>query len=214
MWMVDRCVTLRGWSADHGVSAGHADCCSSHLGHDTPCFLYQSSEVFDGAIWQNRPEKWCNNWILHHNNMPHRTSFTEQQFLANYIPAMPKRRYSPGLAACDFWLLPNLRIALSDCFLLIQEVEQNVITCLTSMPDEDFQRCFQQWQEHRSGRTVPQGWLDYVLYVSFLLTVMPSSGNFLILLHVCLCVCVCVCVCVCMRVWERERFFCGFRNFA
>jgi hypothetical protein len=51
--------------------------------------LYQSSEVFEGAIWQNRPEKWSNNWILLYNNMPHHTTFTVQQFLANYIPAMP-----------------------------------------------------------------------------------------------------------------------------
>jgi hypothetical protein len=71
------------------VSAGHADCCSWHLGHNAPCFFYKSSEAFQGAFWQNRPEKWSINWILQHDNMPHYTFFTVQQFLENYIPAVP-----------------------------------------------------------------------------------------------------------------------------
>jgi len=56
------------------------------------------------------------------------------------------------------------------------------------MPEKDFQRCFQQWQEHRSRRAVPQGWLVYVLYVSFWLPVMSSSGKFwFCYMYVCVC---------------------------
>jgi hypothetical protein len=42
------------------------------------------------AIQHSRPEKWGNNQILHHENMPCHTSLTVQQFLVkNQIPATP-----------------------------------------------------------------------------------------------------------------------------
>ena len=45
------------------------------------------------AIQHSRPEKWGNNWILHHENTPCHTSLTVQQFLVkNQIPATPNHQ--------------------------------------------------------------------------------------------------------------------------
>jgi len=57
-------------------------------------------------------------------------------------------------------------------------------------------------------KAVPQGWLGYVLCVSFLLPVMPISGNFLIpppSLSLSVCVCARVCACVRVRVCVSEH---------
>lgn len=37
---------------------------------------------FHEVVRRKRPAKWCNNWLLHHDNMPAHTVLKVQQFLA------------------------------------------------------------------------------------------------------------------------------------
>lgn len=49
-------------------------------------------------------------WVLHHNNVPAHSSQLNQQFLMKYgFKQLHQPPYSPDLAACDFWLFPELK---------------------------------------------------------------------------------------------------------
>jgi hypothetical protein len=62
------------------------------------------------SVRRKRPQKWKNDWALHHNNAPSHTAMAVQQFLAqNNIPIVPHPPYSPDLAPSDFWLFPTLK---------------------------------------------------------------------------------------------------------
>ena len=57
------------------------------------------------GIRRKRPDKWKNNWFLHHDNAPAHTSLVFRQFLTSrYITLIPPSPYSPDLASCDLFL--------------------------------------------------------------------------------------------------------------
>ena len=68
------------------------------------------------AIRLKRQELWANNsWLLHHDNASSHTALVlRDHFVKNstYIVLQPP--YSPDLASCDFWLLPNLKTPLRE----------------------------------------------------------------------------------------------------
>jgi hypothetical protein len=56
--------------------------------------------------------------------------------------------YSLDLSLCDFWLF--LRCKRNDerkWFYMIENIISNMTHCLQVISKEDFQKCFQQWQE-------------------------------------------------------------------
>jgi hypothetical protein len=66
------------------------------------------------SVRRKRPQKWKNDWALHHDNAPSHTAMAVKQFLAkNNIPIVPHLPYSPDLALSDFWLFPPLKTGLS-----------------------------------------------------------------------------------------------------
>jgi transposase len=88
-------------------------------------------------------------WLLHHNNAPAHTALSIQEFLAKKkIPVVPHPPYSPDLAPCDFFFFPRIKMKLkgrrSDH---IDTIKMNTTRELNMLSREDFQRCFQKWQE-------------------------------------------------------------------
>jgi hypothetical protein len=52
--------------------------------------------------------------------------------------------YLPDLTPCDFWLFPKLKTALKGHrFSDIADIQGHVTTILHSIPEEEFQKCFE-----------------------------------------------------------------------
>jgi hypothetical protein len=55
--------------------------------------------------------------------------------------------YSPDVAPCDFWLFPELKIALKGHrFYDISDIQCHVLKELNTIPGDQFQECFEQWK--------------------------------------------------------------------
>jgi hypothetical protein len=102
------------------------------------------------AVWRKRPDLWASrNWQLHHDNAPAHSSHLIQSFLAKHgIPVVPQAPYSPNMAPCDFWFFLKLKRPLKGFHFDSRKViMQNATKELRSLPEEAFQKCFQQWKE-------------------------------------------------------------------
>jgi hypothetical protein len=102
-----------------------------------------ANTILTEELWDAR------NWQLHHDNAPPHSSHMVQGFLAkNGIPQVRQAHYSPDMAPCDFWLFLRLKAPLKDsCFDSREDIMQNATKELRSLPEEAFQKCFQQWKE-------------------------------------------------------------------
>ena len=100
-------------------------------------------------------------WLLHHDNAPAHASQLVQQFLAKHrIVQVCQPPYSPDLAPCDFFLFPKVKFALKGSrFDDVDTIKMNATQQLNNVTEEDFQRCFQQWQERWRKCIVSEG--DY-----------------------------------------------------
>jgi len=64
------------------------------------------------------------------------------------IPLVRQAPYSPDIAPCDFWLFPKLKIPLKGKrFESREDIMRNATDLLNIIPQEAFQKCFQQWQD-------------------------------------------------------------------
>jgi len=63
-----------------------------------------------------RPELWeGRRWILHHDNAPARSALIMREFLArNSITVLKHPPYSPDLAPCDFFVVPQMQIGAAE----------------------------------------------------------------------------------------------------
>jgi transposase len=86
---------------------------------------------------------------LHHDNAPAHSSHLIQSFLAEHgIPVVRQAPYSPDMAPCDFWLFSKLkRLLKGSRFDSREDIMRNATNELRSLPEEIFQKCFQQWKE-------------------------------------------------------------------
>jgi len=66
------------------------------------------------GVRRKRPELWANgDWHLHHDNAPTNLTAPLQAFLAKHrITQVCQPPYNPGLAPCNFWLFPQLKLTL------------------------------------------------------------------------------------------------------
>ena len=96
-------------------------------------------------------------WQLHHDNAPAHSLHLIQGFLAKHnIPLIRQALCSPDMASCDFWLFPKLKMLLKGTqFKSREDIMRNAIAQLYKIPQEVFQKCFQQWQDR---------WKKCVLY--------------------------------------------------
>jgi hypothetical protein len=76
----------------------------------------------------------------------------QRKFLAKKsITKLDHPPYSPDLAPCDFWLLPEIKIALKGHrYDDISNIQHNVVNELKTIPDDQIQQCFEQWKHRLS----------------------------------------------------------------
>jgi hypothetical protein len=83
---------------------------------------------------------------LHHDNALAHDVLIVREFLAKTsIMKLDHPPYSPHFAPCDFWLFPKLKNALkSHRFSDTADIQGHAMTILQSIPEEEFQKCFEQ----------------------------------------------------------------------
>jgi transposase len=115
---------------------------------------------FRDAVRRKRPVPWASrNWQLHHDNAPAHSSHLIQSLLAKHgVPVVRQAPYSPDMAPCDFWLFPKLKRPLKGSrFDSREDIMRNATKELRSLPEEAFQKCFQQWKERCAKCVESQG---------------------------------------------------------
>jgi transposase len=98
------------------------------------------------AVRRRRPELWPDAWILHHDNALAHDALAVREFLAKKsIMKLDHPPCSPDLAPCDFFLFPKLKTALKGYrFSDTSDIQGHATTILQSIPEEEFQKCFEQ----------------------------------------------------------------------
>jgi hypothetical protein len=63
------------------------------------------------------------------------------------ITEMKHSPYFPDSVSSDFWLFPRMKSALKgQIFQDIEDIQENAIAALKAIQQQEFQKCFQQWQ--------------------------------------------------------------------
>jgi transposase len=101
------------------------------------------------------------NFGLHHDNALAHDALAVREFMAKRsIMKLNHPPYSPDLAPFNFWLFPKLKTALkSRRFSDIADVQGHATTILKSIPEEKFQKYFEQCKRRLTKCTGAQG--DY-----------------------------------------------------
>jgi hypothetical protein len=107
------------------------------------------------TVRRRRPELWPDAWILHHDNALAHDVLAVREFLAEKsIMKLDHSPYSPDLAPCDFWIFPKLKPALkSHRFSDIADIQGHATTILQTIPEEEFQKYFEQCK-HRLTKCI------------------------------------------------------------
>jgi hypothetical protein len=107
------------------------------------------------AIRRRRPEIWPDSWILHHGNAFAHDVLAVREFLAKIlIMKVDHPPYSSDLAPRDFWLLSKLKTALKGHkFSDISDFQGHATTILQNIPEDEFQKCFEQCK-HRVTKCI------------------------------------------------------------
>jgi hypothetical protein len=112
-------------------------------------------------VRQRRPEHWPDAWILHHDNALAHDALAVREFLAKKSKMkLGQPTNLPDLAPYDFWLLPKLKAALKGHrFSDTADIQGHATTILQSIPEDEFQKCFEQCKHRLTKCTGAQG--DY-----------------------------------------------------
>jgi len=66
--------------------------------------------------------------------------------------------YLPHLSPCDFFLFPRLKKVLKGHqFEATEDIKRNSTNTLLDNPNEEFAKCFQQWQQSWAKRVDAEG---------------------------------------------------------
>jgi hypothetical protein len=100
------------------------------------------------AVCRKRSELWSNDWILHRDAAPaHKT-------LSLSIRFWPKNRFrkwnthSVPLIWLRDWLFTKINSALKERRFHVTDIQKNVTTAPKAVPQQEFQKRFQQWHCH------------------------------------------------------------------
>ena len=107
-----------------------------------------------------RPEIFANNsWILHHDNAPAHMALSVREFLATkQITVLEHPICSPDLAHSDFFLFPKIKEILKGRhFVDIDDIRSNRTAALKTIPQNQFQNCFEGWTRHWHRCIASQG---------------------------------------------------------
>jgi len=99
----------------------------------------------------NDPNFFVNNsWILHHDNAPAHMALSVREFLAmKQITVLEHPAYSPDLAPSDFFLFPKTKEILKGRhFDDIDDIRNNTVAAEMTIPQNQFQNCFEGWTRH------------------------------------------------------------------
>ena len=112
-------------------------------------------------IRRNWPEVWhADNCLLHDNAPAHQALIMREFLIHNSIITLPHPPYSPDLAPCDFFLFPKMKLQLKDRHSYrVEEIQWESQNVLGTVPEQDFQHAFQQWQRRWDQCVAAQG--DY-----------------------------------------------------
>ena len=130
--------------------------------HDVGKFYCEVLRRMRENVRRKRPEMWKNgDWLLHHDNAPAHTSLIVREFLTkNNMTTVPHSAYSPDLASCNLYVFPKKKLRLKGLrFISIEEIQVESQQVLNTLMLEDFNECFQKWQNHWDCCTQAQG--DY-----------------------------------------------------
>jgi len=91
------------------------------------------------AVRKKRPELRENQiWMLHHDNAPAHASLLIRSYLAKHQTSVVPR-------PPDFFLFPKFKTTLNGCrFQTIEEIQENAIRELRTIPESAFQEAFQE----------------------------------------------------------------------
>ncbi|CAK9824002.1 Mariner Mos1 transposase [Anthophora retusa] len=89
-----------------------------------------------------------NTWKLHHDNAPCHTALLVREWQAKHnLVTLPHPPYSPDLAPPDFFLFPRLKRQMKGRrFDTIEAVQEAITRGLRSIPVENFQPAYADWQ--------------------------------------------------------------------
>jgi transposase len=101
------------------------------------------------GIRRKRPNKWQNNWFLHHDNGPAHTSLVARQSLTSknftVIPLPPTPIHSPDLAPYDFFLFLKMKLRLKGRhFDTTEEIQTQEV--IDTFKFENYQGCMNSWE--------------------------------------------------------------------
>jgi hypothetical protein len=101
------------------------------------------------AVYRKKPELQPRNLILHCDVVPaHRHSLSSSFWHRNQFLKWNTHPV-PSFGSSDFWLFPKLKSALKgQRFQDIEDIQKNVMMALKAILQQEFQKCFQQWQHH------------------------------------------------------------------
>jgi transposase len=93
-------------------------------------------------MWKN------GDWLLRHDNAPAHTSVILGEFLTkNNMTSVPHPAYSPDLAPCNFYVFSKMKPRLNGRrFVSIEEIQAESQQVLNMLTPEEFNECFQKWQ--------------------------------------------------------------------
>ena len=98
-------------------------------------------------------------WMLHHRNAPCHTAISVKELLIKKgIPMVPHPPYSPDLSPCDFFLFSKLKFHLIGLhFGTVDNIQKVVMEQLRTLPHEDFQHCYREWEQRLWRCVASQG---------------------------------------------------------
>ena len=87
-------------------------------------------------------------WMLHHDNAPCHSALSVTQFLTPKGMPVVLQPPSLDLSPCDFILFPKRKNVLKERhFETLGNIQKSVTGLLKIIPVEDFQRCYQKWEQ-------------------------------------------------------------------
>jgi transposase len=109
-------------------------------------YFVEALKRLHDVVGRKGPELWPTDWILHHGNASAHKVLTVKQFLVQkLITETEHPPYSPDLIPNDFSLFPKIKSVLKGQRCQdVEDTQKNVMITLKAIPQQEFQKCFQQ----------------------------------------------------------------------
>ena len=101
----------------------------------------------------------ADNWMLNHESAPCHTALSVTEFFTSKgFHIFPQPPYPSALSPCDFFLFTKLKNVLKVChFGILENIQKSATGVLMTILIEDFQCCYQKWEQRLHGRIAAQG---------------------------------------------------------